>query len=474
MLADYLRRRKSMPGTKVVCAEGDCGACTVLKAPPFESASGKKRSYLPVNSCIIPVASLDGASLVTIDGLADRSAPHPVQESMVKCHGSQCGFCTPGFVMALAGLVEKRIESGEIQKSIEAREAKNALTANLCRCTGYQPIIDAACSIPLNRCKSVRERHESKGTGSALGAAVKTSLLLKADEFEFFAPKTLDEAGRYLKKNADAKLMSGATDLGVLHNKRKQLLSKVLSLHLIPELYRIKKSGRAKVHVGARVTLSVVRDFVKAGLIPELAGFLDLFASPQIKNQATLVGNLANASPIGDTPPFLLVAGTVVHTFNGRVTGARRRRKIPIEEFFLGYRKTALVPGEFITAVEFEVPAAGEILSLRKVSQRKDLDISTVNAAFRLQWDSKKQRIKKIRVAYGGVAATPVRLSKLERLMEGAMPAHLDSGALVEALHAEITPLSDVRSSSAFRRVAAENLLLSFLKGLSAQSEVQS
>jgi xanthine dehydrogenase small subunit len=469
MLADFLRKGRNLVGTKIVCAEGDCGACTVLKAAPYsckDKGSAKQPRYLPVNSCIIPVASLDGASIVTVDGLAQGTELHPAQKSMIECHGSQCGFCTPGFVMALAGLTEKRLARKDIKNPISEQEAKNALTANLCRCTGYQPIVEAACALPLKECQSVEERVETKSNRQVLQKVLKEPLMLKSEEFEFHAPLTLEAAGKYFKKNPAAKLLSGGTDLGVVHNKRKSRLTHALSLHLIPELYRMNRVGKTRLKIGARVTFSEVRGYVKEALVPEFARFLDLFASPQIKNQATLVGNLANASPIGDTPPFLLVAGTSVHTFNARATGARRRRKIPIEEFFLGYRKTALVPGEFITAVEIDIPAKTETLLLRKVSQRKDLDISTVNAAFRVSWDAKRKKITTARIALGGVAATPVRVPAAEALLRGCKPSELNIPAIVEAVHATITPLSDVRSSAAYRRVVAENLVKRFLISL--------
>lgn len=463
MLADYLRRHRQLTGTKIVCAEGDCGACTVLKAAPFESG-GKKARYLPVNSCIIPVASLDGSRVVTVDGMKEGEKLHPVQKAMVDCHGSQCGFCTPGFVMAIAGLVEKRIDAGQLQEPISEKEAKNSLTANLCRCTGYSPILNAACSVDLKACKSVRERNEEPADLKQLRDTVKTPLLLDLPGFRLFAPAKLSEATAFLKKNAGTALLSGSTDLGVVHNKRKRALKDAISLHLIPELYKVRKIGKSKLHVGARVTLSEVRDFVKDALIPEFADFLDLFASPQIKNQATLVGNLANASPIGDTPPFLLVAGTVVHTLG--TTGGRRR--VPIEQFFVGYRKTALKPGEFITGVEFDIPSKDELLRLRKVSQRKDLDISTVNAAFRLKLE-RNTLIREARIAFGGIAATPLRLAKTEALLQGASLADLGEGkplrqSVVDSLQSEIAPIGDLRSSAPFRRVTAENLMLQFLR----------
>lgn len=469
MLAEFLRKRKALTGTKIVCAEGDCGACTVLKAAPFESSSKKARRYLPVNSCIIPVATLDGSSIVTVDGLAsaphEREGFHPAQEAMLRCHGSQCGFCTPGFVMALAGLVEKRIDQNQLQAPITEKEAKNALTANLCRCTGYQPIVKAACSIPLSKCQSVRKRCDTPKVRQGLRQGAKSPLWIQTDEFTFFAPTRLKEAGDFLRKNPQALLVSGATDLGVFHNKRKRRLQHLLSLHLIPELYRIKKVQKNRLFIGARVTLSELRDFLKEDLIPEFARFLDLFASPQIKNQATLVGNLANASPIGDTSPFLLVAGAMVHVFSSKKGSTR---KISIEDFFVGYRKTALRSGEFITGVEIDCGRRDEVLVLRKVSQRKDLDISSVNAAFRLKIDAKRKQVVEARMAYGGVAATPLRLKKTEKLMyklskgEWNQPDFLET--ITSSLQSEIAPMDDLRCSSAFRRVVAENILRAFLR----------
>jgi xanthine dehydrogenase small subunit len=470
MLADYLRLKKGLSGTKIVCAEGDCGACTVLR-----SFAGSKSdpSFQPINACILTVAQLDGSSLVTVDALARDSADlTPVQSSMRSCHGSQCGFCTPGFVMALTGLVEEKISKVKNKAgSLTAREAKNALTGNLCRCTGYQSIIDAAVEIPLKNCVSVKSSFVTPEQTRELKKAVREPLHLKSESFEFFAPVTVKIACQYLTKNPKARILAGATDLGVLHNKWKGRLAQVLSLHLIPELYNLKNT-KGRIEVGARVTLAELRSFLKVNFATdstsaiEFVKFLDLFASPQIKNVATLVGNLANASPIADTPPFLLISETLVE-----VAGARGTRLIPIEEFFLGYRKTAVKPGEIITKISFVLPKKNESFVLRKVSERKDLDISAVNAAFRLSFtDTKKTRIKEAWLALGGVAATPLRLRKTEKTLCGR---DLDSGNIlltiesaVESLQAEIQPIGDVRGSAAYRRVLAENLLRSFLSNV--------
>ncbi len=431
MLADYLRYERGLVGTKIVCAEGDCGACSVLMRQGSE--------WRPVNSCILIVAQLDGANLVTVDALAEPKAIHPAQEAMMRCFGSQCGFCTPGFVVALAAL-------GDEGEKIDRKKAMNCLTGNLCRCTGYEPILDAAVSMKKSR--PLDERFPpKKGDPSPV--------LIETPEFSFFAPRTLTEASRYLKKYRDARIVGAATDLGVVHNKRKLRLTRVLSLHLIAELSKVfATKGQGKMKVGARVTLTELRRATR-DRIPELARFLDLFASPQIKNVATLVGNVCNASPIADTPPFLLAAGAIVHT--------SAKRKIPLEKFYLGYRKTALKPGELVAAIEFDIPARDESLALYKVSQRKDLDISTVNAAFRGRWNKDKSQLKDIRIAMGGMAATPVRLPKTEKILMKPLTAKTMAQAL-QTFHAEMKPISDLRGSQAFRRVASENLFHRFFR----------
>jgi xanthine dehydrogenase small subunit len=463
MLSDYLRREAGLPGTKVVCAEGDCGACTVLRIFPKPGPRPGTRSSargagapeaLPVNSCITTLAQMDGSSLITVEALGTPQAPSLVQSAMMKCHGSQCGFCTPGFVMALSGLVEKRLAGGRCEP-LDAQETKNALTGNLCRCTGYQPILDAAASVDLEACPRLLPRFHSREEDQVLRRLQRVPLRLESEEFTFFAPTRLAELPRYLKKLRDARPIAGGTDLGVMHNKRKQRLHHLVSLHLIPDAYAIAVKG-GRMRVGARVTLTELRQAVRRR-VPELARFLDLFASPQIKHVATLVGNVGNASPIADTPPFLLVARADV-----LVTGPAGRRRIPLEKFYLGYRKTALKPGELIHAVEFDLPRAGESLALYKVSQRKDLDIATVNAAFRVEWSRDRRRIQGARIAYGGVAATPRLLTRTaDRLCERG-PAAVD--AVLETLHSEMKPIGDLRGSAAFRRVVAGNLLTRFLR----------
>lgn len=456
MLADYLRYRRGLTGTKIVCAEGDCGACSVLRFFPGvgPGKAGRSPRFLPVNSCITTCAQLDGSSLVTVEGLGRPGELHPVQAAMKDCHGSQCGFCTPGFVVALAGLVEKKLARKE--SGITSCEAKNATTGNLCRCTGYQPILEAAQAVRPAACESVSRRYYSAAQDRELRAALAKPLRLEGEGFALFAPRTLKEAAAYLARNKQARLLASATDLGVVANKGKLTLDHVVSLHLVPELYALEVK-KDVARVGARVSLAELRRRL-AKAAPELARFLDLFASPQIKNIATLAGNVANASPIADTPPFLLLADAVVEVF-----GTKGKREVAARDFWVAYRKTALRPGELITAIRIPLPAASDRWALYKVSERKDLDISSVNAGLRVRL-AKDGAISLARVAYGGIAATPLRLRKTEAVLEGGKPGPELLARALLSVQEEIAPLSDVRGSSAFRRVLAENLLRRFFR----------
>lgn len=445
MLADYLRYEQMLTGTKIVCAEGDCGACTVLRR------SHHQEKYEAINSCITTMAQMDTCSLVTVDALDQDGRLSPVQESMVACHASQCGFCTPGFVMALTALTEKKLSSKNFK--ITEQEAKNSLTGNLCRCTGYQPILEAACETKIKDSEPISSRFWTKQQATHLNKIFKTPIFIEGQNFIYYAPKSLKDASSYLAKNRDAKIISGGTDLGVLTNKGRFKPSKYLSLHLIKELYDIRKS-KNKIRVGSRVTLSEVRRICK-GAVPEFARFLDLFASPQIKNVATLAGNIGNASPIADTPPFLFATNAVKY-----LAGPTGIRAVPIDSFYLDYKKTALKKGEFIAFIEFEIPHKTERFSLYKSSQRKDLDISCVNAAFRLKFED--QNISNVRIALGGVGPIPLRIKTLEKFLLGKKIDQKLIDDSVGLLQKSISPISDLRGSAAFRFVTAENFLRKF------------
>lgn len=431
-LTDLLRHELGLSGTKVVCAEGDCGACTTLVARPGGP-------FLPIDACIQYLWQLDGALVVTVEGLAEDGELHPVQKALVAHHGSQCGYCTPGFVMAIAGLRE---EGGALD---EARVGVG-LSGNLCRCTGYTSIVAAA----------LAQQHEAATPLAARYADALAALdglrsaVLTVDGQTIALPTTLSDALAFRAAHPGAVVWAGGTDLGVQRNKGRPAPAVVLALTHLDSLDGITELGDT-VRFGARTSWSTIEAWAKDAL-PELAGLLELFGAPQIRNAGTIGGNLANASPIGDGLPFLLATDAVVHT-----ASMRGVREVPIAKFFLGYRKIDLADDELITAIDVRLPGPGQWLRLDKVSRRLDLDISTVSAAFRLDVD--QGQITDARVAFGGVAATPVRLTEVERWLIGRPP---DLATLTEAgalASAAVSPISDVRGSAAYRSALVANLL---------------
>lgn len=454
MLADWLRTEAQLPGTKIVCAEGDCGACTVLRA--FPDSLAEELRFEAINSCIATVAQMDGSHVVTVEGLQSGQALAPAQAAMLACHGSQCGYCTPGFVMALSALYERH-------PSPDAKTASNYLTGNLCRCTGYAPILEAAASARVEAPRSLATRYLLPAHTAALREAQTESLCIEMGGSRFFAPVTLAEAAAFAADARDCKIIAATTDLGVQVNKGKALPPALLSLHLIPELYG-SQTRDGRMSVGARVTLARLRRLTE-NAVPEFSRFLDLFASPQIKNVATLAGNIANASPIGDTLPFLLVADAAVHAVSLAPGGnSLRERAVPLGEFFQGYKKLALAPGEIITRISFALPQPDETLRLYKVSQRKDLDISAIGAAFSLRFDGSgtARSVRDARIALGGVAATPLRVPAAEQALRGASFDAPLVERVATLIAASVTPLSDLRGSQAYRRTLAANLFRRF------------
>lgn len=448
-LSDYLRYERGLTGTKVVCAEGDCGACTVMQARVAEVA-GVEAAYRSLNSCISAALLLDGCQIVTVEGLNDNGELCEVQESMVRNFGSQCGFCTPGFVMSLAHMYE--CKSGEGHK-VSEQNAKNYLTGNLCRCTGYQPILKAALDVDVKKHRRLSERYPLSGFKGEFSQASGTPILVKWEENEFFAPVTLRQAVEYKAENPGARIFSGATDLGVQINKGRFSGTRRMSLHLLPELYRCEEKN-GEVTVGARATLDRLQKLMEEKA-PKFGEFLNIFASPQIKNAATLVGNLANGSPIADTTPFLLTADAQVDLF-----GVNGSRAVALRDFILDYKKMDLREDELITAIRFRLPAAGERQGLYKVSQRRDLDISCVNSSFSFQIE--RGKIQTAKIAYGGVGPTAMRLTHVEKFLAGRALSSDTVERAKELIAESIKPLSDVRGSSEFRTRVSQNLFEKF------------
>ena len=429
-LANYLRQDVAATGTKIVCEEGDCGACTVL------TRRSAKDDYRPVNSCILNLAQLDGSSIVTVEGLRPSPSPretvlHPVQAAMVTCHGAQCGYCTPGFVMAMAGMFE-------VCDRVNEKQVRDGLTGNLCRCTGYEPIIKAALAVDGAASAKMRDRYPTLPDAND-----------SVTVGNFCAPATLEEAIAFKRDHPGCTIVQGGTDVGVWVNKRNYAAPAMLSLAKIASLNELREEDGVIV-AGANTTLADFETFI-ADRIPELARILAIFGSPQIKNAGTLVGNIANGSPIGDTLPYLFVAGAVLELNNGA-------RTVPIDRFYLGYRKFDLQPDEIITRVRIGI--VRDTLKLYKVSRRKDLDISAFTAAIRLAMTG--DRIDRAGIAYGGVAPTVIRLPRTEAFLTGK------SATLETFEHAgriardEIKPISDVRGSADYRLQLAENIMSKF------------
>jgi xanthine dehydrogenase small subunit len=452
MLSDYLRYDQALTGTKVVCAEGDCGACSVLRFFPHTQTNPKENhQFTAINSCITPVASLDGASLITVDALKKDDQLHETQRAMMENHGSQCGFCTPGFVIALAGLTEKKIEQKE--NEITEADAKNALTGNLCRCTGYQDIINSAKDIDLKKTEYLYSRFYNKDQAKVLAGAFNSELKISTDDYLFYAPKTIEDACQFLNDHPQAKILASSTDLGVVHNKRRMKLNELLSLHLISDLYDMKVDEKY-VTFGARVNFSDFRNVIK-DIVPEFADYIDVFASPQIKNLATLVGNVCTASPIGDSPPPLLALESIIH-----LQSVEGKRSVPMSEFFLDYRKTSRKPNELVTAISFPRPTDKATIRFYKNANRKDLDISAVNLAVKVDWQDKKNgQIEKAVIAAGGIAATTIRLKETENKLNGQKITRQLLDQICTDVQKEFNPLSDLRASSDYRRLVVENLL---------------
>lgn len=445
-LANYLRYSKQLTGTKIVCAEGDCGACTVLCAR--QKNGDEKLTFRTINACISAVYLLDGCHIVTVEGLKDGDEFHAVQEAMVKNHGAQCGYCTPGFICALAQLNEDSQITG---KPITEQKAKNYLTGNLCRCTGYKPIIQAACSLQPQKSRSLVYRFIDNQKVDDISQEILDSVLIEHEDGKIYIPTSLSHADDFINQHQDVRINSGGTDLGVLINKRKINLKQVVSLNNISSLYRLKETKDA-FEIGCRVSLEDIEKAL-ADSYPEFSRLIHIFASPQIKNTATLVGNVANGSPIGDTLPFLLVA-------DARLVLRRHqeKRELNINEFYLGYKTFNRKTDEYIEKII--IPKNPDLIKLYKVSLRKDLDISAVTFAARVELDG--TNIKKAYVALGGVGPTAKRSEELERLLTNKPW----SRQLFESSHAvidqAIKPLSDVRGSDQFRLQVCKNLMMKF------------
>jgi xanthine dehydrogenase small subunit len=453
-LGNFLRNEESLTGTKIVCAEGDCGACTVLIAK--DVGPDGKLNFKAVNSCILPLYLIDGAQVITVEGVGKTDGMnvdlHEVQKKMVDCNGAQCGYCTPGFICAMAGVVEKFKTEG---KAVTEKNAKNYLTGNLCRCTGYQPIIEAMTSVDMSKAELLRDRYHSSEWISEMRDIKERSVEMKFSDKSIFLPAKLSQALELKSSDTDIRMVAGSTDIGVVVNKGKLETPKTMALYHIEELRKITHDENFVV-VGAAVTLTEFEDYIGKHF-PEMARMLHIFASPQIKNQATLIGNVVNASPIADTIPFLMVSDAIIEI--QKVSGSR---ELMIKDFYVGYKKLDLNPHEIVTRIKIPVLAKNEKVKLYKVSMRKDLDISAVTFAARVVFDKKK--MTSVKIALGGVAATVIRLSEIEKNLRNQDFSEALFKQMGESLDAYIKPLSDLRASSQYRMLVAKNYFIKFAK----------
>ena len=436
----HLRVHERALGTKEGCAEGDCGACTVAVGRP-NGAGGF--DFRAVNSCILLTAEIDGCAIATVEGLADAADnPHPAQAKLVEHHGSQCGYCTPGIAMSL--FAHEREGRGDATDDIHL-----TLSGNLCRCTGYRPIVDAAKDmVACGRSAEFDERElEWRGELDALieHEAGERALI---DVAGYEMPGDLKELDRLLARHPQARLLAGGTDLGVAVAKRAENPGPLISLSRLDALKTIEE-GEDGIIIGAAVTYEKALPTLDRHF-PAFAGVVRRIGSRQVRNLGTIGGNICNASPIGDSAPCLLAlnAEVVLRSVEGR-------RKIPLDAFFLSYRKTALKPGEYLEAIHVPFLREGDVFRAYKLSKRYDQDISTVSAAFRLAMSGGK--IVAARAAFGGMAATPARASAVEKALVGAPP---ESAAEVAGrLDDDFRPLSDFRGSAAYRLAAARGLV---------------
>ncbi|MBB3119289.1 xanthine dehydrogenase small subunit [Pseudoduganella violacea] len=436
----HLREDLHCTGTKEGCAEGDCGACTVVVGSLVKGQLELKA----VNSCIQLTPTLDGKALFTVEDLQQADgALHPVQQALVECHGSQCGFCTPGFAMSLWGMYLK--QDG---RRAERKQIDDCLSGNLCRCTGYRPIIEAAQrmselpKVEFDRAALVQQLEALKRDKLAIYSAHGQA---------FMAPRTLDELVALRAANPAAVLLAGSTDVGLWITKQMRELGDIIYLGHVDALKNVR-SVDGKLEIGAGVSLNDAYEALCQHYPKELSEMWQRFASLPIRNAGTLGGNVANGSPIGDSMPWLIALGAEIV-----LRGQAGVRVLALEDFYLDYMKKDLQPGEFVQAVRVPLPRAGVQFRTYKLAKRFDQDISAVCAAFAFTFDG--DTVADARIAFGGMAATPKRAAQAEALLKGR---RWDEAAVQEAMQAlarDYAPLSDMRASSAYRMKTAQNLL---------------
>jgi xanthine dehydrogenase small subunit len=438
---NYLRRVERRVGTKEGCGEGDCGACTVVLG---EVEDGKLR-YRAVNSCIQLVGTLDGKQLLTVEDLAAPDGTlHPCQQALVDCHGSQCGFCTPGFVMSLFALYH---EGGRPDRN----RIDDALAGNLCRCTGYGPIAAAAKAMNGGGDRFARQAGEIVQALKALDDGKMP--YLEADGRQYFAPPSSDALAGLLLEHPGASILAGGTDVGLWITKQLRRLDPIIHVGQVADLRRISVDERW-IEIGAAITYSDALATIEAHH-PDIAEMMRRLGSEQIRNAGTIGGNIANGSPIGDSPPPFIALGSRLVLRRGD-----RLRELALEDFFLEYGKQDRQPGEFVAAVKVPVADSKRILRCYKVSKRFDQDITASLGAFALTLADGK--VAEIRICFGGMAPVPKRARAAEAVLRGGEWTRARVETACRALAEDYAPITDMRASARYRLQVAKNLLLKF------------
>jgi xanthine dehydrogenase small subunit len=444
---DWLRLARRMNGTKEGCAEGDCGACTVVIGRP----DGNRVSYEPVNACIRFMPTLDGCHVLTVEHLRRPDGRlHPVQQAMVECHGSQCGFCTPGFVMSLLALYlnEERPDNDRI---------RDALAGNLCRCTGYAPIIAAA-----KRMFALKDEAENPSPLPLsveanelvrLGETASDTIVLAFGERRFIAPATSDALATILLETPQAVIVAGATDVGLWVTKQLRVLGDVVYIGRIQEMRRITETPEA-IAIGAGATFEDALPILGRHY-PDLGELIRRVGGWQVRTVGTIGGNIANGSPIGDSPPALIAIGATLVLRRGK-----ERRSLPLEDYFIDYGKQDRRPGEFIETILVPKPRQGIDFRAYKISKRFDQDISALCGAFLIERTDGV--VTAARIAFGGMAGTPKRAQLAETALIGQPWTAATITAAMDALCQDFQPLTDWRASARYRTKVAANLLMKF------------
>lgn len=439
-LLQYLREQARLKGTKEGCAEGDCGACTVVVG---EAKAGGIH-YTAVNACILFLPAMDGKQIITVEHVADPEI-HPVQQAMIDLHGSQCGFCTPGIINSLLCL--------HLNGGAKDRQAiDDALIGNLCRCTGYGPIIDAAekaCSTEISG--EWKTRISGAKNQLVTWANDDRPLAIETRNGPFMAPKTPDQLAEALKDNPDATIVAGATDVGLWVTKMGRTLNPMISIGDVGDLKTLRMTD-SHLDIGAGVSYSDAHQAL-SDISPSLGELVRRIGSRQVRNSGTVGGNIANGSPIGDMPPALIAMGASLV-----LRGSDGTREIPLEEFFITYGKQDLKPGEFVERVL--VPRTVDTFRCYKVSKRFDQDITAVLGAFHLKLDA--DTVASARIAFGGMAGVPARAMGCEAALIGK-PWNLETiEQAKKAIDTDFSPMTDMRASASYRALAARNLLERF------------